>query len=193
LSPVVLEDDSGGLVYGPTIGGLVADPLEFTRKGITATREKVRALISKSRNGPVSQRIEAVELLAMLLAEKQHISAGRLTYAPRRVDPNLVQSATLAAVSDRDWQVRARLAEALRWFVLDAEAWKTLGQLLSDEHWLVRGLTMRTLADQDHAKFTRAEPVLTNSAKADPDPWVRSICQALLERHATATATAPAE
>lgn len=115
----------------------------------------------------------------MLLGEQQHLRAGRLRYGVLPIEAAAVQRAILARAADADWQVRARLAECLRWFVLDPEATRTATGLLADPHWLVRGLAVRLLADQHREKFL---PVLEKIAQDDADEWVRRMARALIDR-----------
>ncbi|GMU23874.1 MAG: hypothetical protein AMXMBFR13_39520 [Phycisphaerae bacterium] len=179
LSPIRLLLDDGREAWLPQVGGLKPKPLRFRRVGVVATPEKIRELIGQSQSADVSGRIAATELLAMLLAESQHLTAGRLRYSARRIDPAPVQTAVLARVSDPDWQVRVRLAETMRWFILDASATQAATRLLSDPHWLVRGLALRMLADQHSDRF---RPVLERAASSDADEWVRRMASSLAER-----------
>jgi hypothetical protein len=57
-------------------------------------------------------------------------------------------------------------------------------KLLADKHWLVRGLTLRTLTDQYGQKVNK---VLERYAEADPDEWVKNMAHALLDRIKTTT------
>ncbi len=181
LSPISWMSEDGRETWTPGIGGLMADPLQFRRSAFVPTPEALGSLINQSRSGDISARIAAVELLAMLLAEHQHLAARRLQYRIRPVSINAttVQAAVLARAGDPDWQVRARLAECMRWFVLDKSANKVAGRLLQDPHWLVRGLTLRMLADQHQAKVRN---VLESYARTDPAKWVRRLSTALLAR-----------
>jgi hypothetical protein len=184
LSPVRLDLPDGREAWVPSIGGLTAPPLRFRRSAFRATPDQVQNVIRQSQSQNVSERIAALELLSMLLAEHQHLAAGRLRYSAQPIDAPLVQRAILARAEDADWQVRARLAECMRWFSLDSAATQTATRLLSDAHWLVRGLAVRMLADQHREKFL---PVLQRMAESDTDEWVRGIAAALAERITTAT------
>lgn len=184
LSPVRLELDNGLEAWVPSIGGMTVPVLRFRRVAFQATPDRVQAAVRQSQSQHVPERIAGLKLLSMLLAEHQHIAAGRLRYSARRIDAPLVQRAILARANDSDWQVRAHLAECMRWFTLDSGATQTATRLLSDAHWLVRGLAVRMLADQHREKFL---PVLQRTAESDPDEWVRGMAGALAERLTTAT------
>ena len=188
LSPVRLVLLDGREAWVPAIGGMAAPTLRFKRTGFTATPAHVQAVIARSQAANPQDRILGMELAAMLLAERQHLDAGRLRYTAERVDPAMLQTAVLARAADPDWQVRARLTECMRWFLLDATATQAATQLLSDENWLVRGLALRMLADQHREKFL---PVLRRVAQSDGDEWVRGMAAALAER--LAPTTQPAE
>jgi HEAT repeat protein len=110
-----------------------------------------------------------------------------LRYAARPIDADAVRAAVLAMANDSDWYVRARLAEAMRWFVLDDATMPSAMMLLNDSHWLVRSLARRLLADQHGNKFGK---ILEMAAHSDPDAWARQLAGALLERQRQADAAA---
>jgi hypothetical protein len=190
LSPVRLELLDGREAWVPAIGGMAAPALRFRRVAFSATAAHVQAVVGRSQGQRVEDRIAGMELLAMLLAERQHLDAGRLRYGGEHVDAAMLQTAILARVADTDWQVRARLTECMRWFLLDASATQAAMRLLSDEHWLVRGLALRMLADQHRGKFL---PVLQRTAESDGDEWVRGMAAALAERLAPTTQPAASQ
>jgi tetratricopeptide (TPR) repeat protein len=184
LSPVLLISPEGQESWAPGIGGVLAEPARFRRSAYHPTAEGMNQLSADLRTGSVTHRIAALELLTMLLAEHQHLKAGRLSYRARPIDAAAVESAILGRLADEDYRVRARLAECLRWFVLSPEANTAATRLLRDPHWLVRGLTLRALADH-HG--TKVQNILEAYAKADPDEWPRRLASALLARMAPAT------
>ncbi|HOM51759.1 MAG TPA: HEAT repeat domain-containing protein [Phycisphaerae bacterium] len=185
LSPISFLDAQGQEVVVPAPGGFAADPLKFKRTAFVPTDDNMGKLMSRLRSADALDRIAALELLTPLLAEHQHVAAGRLKYSARPIDAAALQAAILGMASDSDWHVRARLAECLRWFGLNKAAVDTVNALLNDSHWLVRGLAMRTLADHYGPK---AQPVLSQAAQADPDEWVRHLAAALNARIAAAAA-----
>lgn len=192
LNPMASQGPDGGMVWQAGPGGLKQEA-RFRRSAYRVEDQKARSLMQQSQSTAIAERIEATELLAMLLAEHQHLAAGRSRYPARQVDAGTVQAVLLARASDADWQVRARLAECMRWFVLNSQAMQAATRLLSDPHWAVRGLAMRMLADQ---RGPQAESVLKTGAERDPDEWVRRMCGALLERMEDRTvspSTAPGE
>jgi len=179
INPVVKFEPDGREAWGPGVGGLRSEPARFRRAPFVVRPEGVRALLARSQAAETDDRIVGMEILAMLLAEHQHLAAGRLRYTARPIDPAAAQAAVLARADDPDWRVRARLTECLRWFVLDPQAMQTVARLLNDPNWLVRGLARRILADQHGRKF---ESVLKTTTTADPDEWVRRLSEALLGR-----------
>ena len=52
-------------------------------------------------------------------------------------------------------------------------------QLIRDDHWLVRGLTLRMLADQYGPKVAN---ILERYHQADPDGWVQQMAKSLHAR-----------
>jgi len=177
------------VVCRPGLGGLRVGPVRFRRHPFVGSAANVQQLIAQSVSAEVDARIAAVRILAMLLGEHQHLAAGRLTYPAPAIDAETVRAALTERTDDPDWRVRARLAEAMRWFVLDESTMPAAMQLVDDEHWLVRGLSRRMLIEQTGQD---GKAVLRRSTETDPDPWVRRMSTALLGRLALATAAATA-
>lgn len=189
LSPVALVDETGQETWAPDVGGMLLAPLTFRRAAIEPTGQALGQLVVRSRTGGVLERIMSLQQLAMLVAERQHLDAGRLRYRARPIDSAAVQAALLERVDDEDEQVRARLAECLRWFVLDDAARQVLVRLRGDRHWLVRGLALRALADHYQSRVVKG---LEGHVTTDPDEWVQRFAAALIERIQPATKPAPA-
>jgi len=187
LSPIGQMTADGHEMWAPAVGGIAVEPLRFRRVALEIGSDQLGVLMQRSQAGNVVDRIVATEQLAMLLAEHQHLAAKRLDYIVDPIDAKAVQKAVIARVADRDWQVRARVAECMRWFLLDKDATQAATRLLSDQHWLVRGLAMRMFADQYRDKF---QGVLKKAADADPDEWVKRVAGALLARVQAATRSA---
>ncbi len=190
LAPVLTGYEQGQPVWKAGLGGLDIGPIRFRRRALGVNRQTLDKIIGVARSGTAPDRIRAAELLAMLLAEQQHLAAGRLNYNATRLDVGNLQSAVLDRLSDPDWSVRARVAESLRWFVLDSTGTQKAMGLLNDEHWLVRGLALRMLTDHYADKFA---PVLQRQAESDPDPWVRQLAAALRKRTLNKTAATQPE
>lgn len=176
LSPISFIDEQGQEIIAPAVGGLLAPPLEFRRLSFEPTADNLRELVAGLQSAEVMDRIRSLEVLTMLLAEHQHLRSGTLKYEARPIDAPGIQALILGMAKDADWQVRARLAECLRWIGLDAAGRSTGNDLLNDAHWLVRGLAMRVFADHYRAK---AQPVLSQAAAEDSDEWVRRLAAAL--------------
>lgn len=189
LNPWLRLDAKGNETVVPALGGLAAPVCRFRRTPLRFEQWPVARLIDQSRTGQLDERILATERLGMLLAEHQHLQAGRLHHAARPIDAAEVQASVLARANDPDWPVRVRLCECMRWFVLDRQAKQVAANLLNDAHWLVRGLALRMLADHQGKAF---DSVLTTTAIRDPDPWVRAMAKALSDRiRGRRPATAP--
>jgi hypothetical protein len=195
LAPTMYVNDKGEQTWAPDIGGVMSQ-IQFRRPAFTVRGDTMATLFAGMRASDPTTRIASLEQLAMLLAESQAVQSNRLQYTARSIDTAAVQAAILSCAADTDWQVRARLAEVLRWFSLDPKANRVATSLLNDPHWLVRGLTMRALADHYGTTSTpvltdATKAVLTQAAQADPDEWVRRFAAALQAR-ITAAATQPA-
>ena len=194
INPRQAEDAQGNEIWQTGIGGLKSAPVGFVRAQLRVSDELMGRLLAQVRSGSTGDRILAMEQLAMLLGEQQHLASGRLRYMARPIDPDACRTAVLAMADDPNWYIRARLAECMRWFMLDSTTMPTAMKLLNDSHWLVRSMARRLLADQHGGKFDK---VLENAAKGDPDDWAKQFARALLGRqHAAETrpaTTRPAE
>ncbi|HOW72451.1 MAG TPA: HEAT repeat domain-containing protein [Phycisphaerae bacterium] len=177
-------------IWKPGPAGIRARPLKLRREPFRVFPDSIRNLLTETKAPVASARTAAMETLASLLAEHQHLASGRLRYAAQPIDPATVRTVILARAEDTDWEVRARLAECLRWFVLDSAATQQSVKLLNDPHWLVRGLAMRAMAEQQGTRF---QGVLQVVAQQDPDEWVRRMSRTLLARMAAARPSPPAQ
>jgi len=187
LNPWSGVDGQGRPIWFTGIGGIRLQTMQFRRVPQHVEVDVMRQVFAGLSSAAVAERITALDQLAMLLAEHQHLAAGRLRYAARPIDANAVQAAVLAMANDGEWYVRARLAEAMRGFALDDATMPTAMKLLNDSHWLVRSLARRLLADQHGNKFQK---VLESTAQSDPDDWARRFAEILLERQRQAEAAA---
>jgi len=179
INPRMVTDRENQRSWQPGIGGFKLAPVTFRRSPLSVDDGLIGRLAAQTRSGPVESRGLAMEQLAMLLGEHQHLAAGRVRYPARPIDVQAVRAAVLGMAGDSDWYVRARLAECMRWFMLDETTMPTAMKLLNDSHWLVRSLARRLLADQHGGKFSK---VLETSAQTDPDPWAGKFARAILER-----------
>jgi len=184
INPVEYQQH-GEVLCKSGIGGFRIGPVCFRRRPFVGSSAHMHRLYARCESDDVEARIEATQLLAMLLGEHQHLTAGRLVYSAYSIDVDRVRSVLAARAEDGDWRVRARLAEAMRWFTVDEQTLPAAMRLVNDRHWLVRGLARRMMAEQVGTAF---EPVLTRSAEGDPDPWVRRMSKALLGRLSVAGA-----
>jgi tetratricopeptide (TPR) repeat protein len=164
-----------------------ANPAHIVRKGAspddpgpTGLQETLKA----ARTGTVPRRAEALDRLMMWLAEQEHLRAGRLNYDARPVDTEALRAAVQERFNDPAWEVRAHLAEALRWVTLDKDFARLASGMLSDSNGLVRMLTVRLFADHQKAQFDK---VAAYFAQSDPDPLVRAVATAVRQRWAAAT------
>jgi hypothetical protein len=188
VNPDSSSDVDGHDTWKPGVGGFKLEPASFTRTQLHVDPELMRRLPGQARAGAIEDRVLAMEQLAMLLGESQHLASGRVRYLARPIDAETVQAAVLGMADDANWYIRARLAECMRWFLLDSTTMPVAMKLLNDPHWLVRSLARRLLADQHGGKFAK---VLETSAQSDPDHWAKEFAHALLERQ-RASETRPA-
>ena len=179
LSPgaaVVPSEDT----LGPQgVRGVAVARAAFTRSAIRPTTEEVTRIGQRIQSPDPAERAIATEWLAMFLAEHHHVQAGKLRHPVKGISAGKVMQALLARSADESWVVRARLAEAMRWIVLDRDGTRVGAKLAGDKHWLVRGVALRMLADHYGGKVRE---ILQRFADEDPDAWVRGVAEALLKR-----------
>lgn len=191
LSPVTILENDDREVWTADVGGLVLEPVTFHRTSFVPTPSRLERVIAGTRAGSLAERITNLELLAMLLAEAENIEAGRLEYRARPIDSAVVLEAVLECGGDRDWRVRARLANCMRWFAPEDRARQLSARLVADPHWLVRGLALNMLAGHYGSQLV---PTLQRLRDQDADAWVRDLCGALLaQAEASAANSAPAD
>ncbi len=178
----------------PAPGGFEAGPVHVRRSAVSpddAGEAGFQGTVAASRTGGIPARIEAVERLMMWFAEHEHIRAGRLSYSARPVNADAIRAVLKERFADEAWEVRAALAETLRWVVLDGEWARPASELLGDTHWLVRMLAVRLFADHQGPKFDKVAAAMEEH---DPDALVRATCATVRDRWRAATqpaATAP--
>jgi tetratricopeptide (TPR) repeat protein len=190
LSPELAPDGSG---FQPGPGGVSKNGITFTRAALhpgAAGSLGLSATLVAAQSGEVEARVEATDRLMMWFAEHQGLAAGRLAYKAEPIDEAAVRAAVIARFGDPAWEVRAHLAEALRWILLDNEMARHASALLRDPHWAVRMLAVRMFADQQGAAFDK---VAAYYADHDSDELVRTVARALRTRWAAATQPATTE
>jgi len=170
--------------------GLEVGPIRIERRAMRPDDPGdlgLKATLDIARGASTPQRVAAMERLMMWLAEHQHLRAGRLRYPAQPVDPAVLIAAVQERFADPAWEVRAHLAESLRWVELERELAQAASGLLSDPHWLVRMLAIRMFADHHGAKFDK---VAAYYAEHDPDDLVCTVARAV--RHRWVSTTQPA-
>lgn len=187
LSPVFVPSQQR---WVPRPGGFATVPVQVRRKGVSPDQPGpygLPATLDEARGGAVPGRVDALDRMMMWLAEQEHLRAGRLKYEARPVNADVLRPAVQERFADPAWEVRAHLAETLRWVTLDAALTQSAAGMLSDSDWLVRMLTVRLFADHQKATFDK---VAAYYAESDPDALVRATAAAV--RHRWAPATQPA-
>lgn len=175
----------------PALGGQTAPTVRARRVAFVPDAGRLDRVLELSASGSVGQRAAAAGMLACLLAERQHIAAGRLRYSTRPLDASTVQQALLAALDDPHWYVRTRTVEGLRRIRLDASWFERLAGVFGDPHWLVRLMGVLLMAEQQGSTFARPAATFADN---DPDELVRQLAKAYLARwrQAPAPTTRPA-
>jgi len=190
LDPVQSPDGN----WTHRLGGFAAPAARMTRAAFEPSAQSVADLKSALASSDPAEVLRAAGILTSLLVEHDAIRDGTLKYKAVPVDaPQIAQDLISAAgVPGRDPVLRARLIESFRRVRLMDALIKPLAPNLSDPHWLVRFTTAWLFAHKQGPAFST---VARRMSTSDPDPLVRELTAAYLEKwrqHApTATPISP--
>lgn len=164
--------DADGKI-SPNVGGWIAGPVRVKRTGFEVTHESLQDLTLMLQDQNIDQRDSAVRILTGLVAER-HLPEDQRNYPHEAVNAHAITT-LLLTVGTRDgaWQVRSRVAEGLSIIPLTEEQIsKNLKPMITDPHWLVRLLTIRSIAMQHPERFM---PLVAMLATRDQDLLVRQM------------------
>ena len=131
--------------------------------------------ISKGRQG---QKIRTAQLFTGLLIEQNHMAEHGPLYKFRYADwmPDLLKSALVHNLADKDWIVKVHTMAAILSLPLDYELIDAVSKNLNDTHWPARLIAVVLLARSPGRNFSK---VLDWTAKYDSNELVRQMAIAL--------------
>lgn len=173
FDPVLSHD--GRWIPGPC--GRELRMQSLSRIPAVATTEGISAFLESAGKGFPASRYLALESLGDLLGEQQRFEGGKLSYEPKALFDHVpVADALRKAVSNENWETRARALAALYNAGLDAATVETVRIACRDPHWLVRMMAVRLMGRQV-ATFADA---LRSAAESDGDELVRDLARTQL-------------
>lgn len=169
FDPVATEN---GFAKG--LSTVESTPLRFDRAGLPRDLPGVKRLVLALKDGPIMDRLRAIDGLGALLAENERMSAAP-TDDGVKVDP--IRKRMIALFDDPNWYIRARTLEALRWSQQSPEVMAAAAKCIKDPNFVVRLMAIRFFTTEQGDKFNK---VLEAMAKDDPEQCVRLLAKSYL-------------
>ncbi len=161
-------------------GTIKAGPIIAVRPAIDVSPAGINLLLSRAESSDVNDRIEAVDMLASLLAEAEHVAnvGDNNGVAARGLPLDTLHTTLAGLLADPDWRVRAHAIVGSGWSKLDDRTTNAAAQAVRDmENPVVRMLAVRLFAQQHGEKF---QAVLRQLSKSAPHRCVRIMSKSYL-------------
>lgn len=144
------------------------------RPGIKITTKYLQNQINSMSNEPQGQKIMASDLFAGLLMEEYNMANREPLYkfAYKEWMPDMLKSALIANLSDKNWIVRANTLASLYPLPLDYSLTKVVSNNLQDSQWPVRLLAVAVLSKNQSDNFSKVRQWI---AKHDSDELVKHL------------------
>ncbi len=152
--------------------------LVIKRPRIELTRKYLQNRLNSISKGRQGQKIKSAQLFAGLLAEQQAMANRQPLYKFVYAEwmPDLLKSALVQNLGDKDWVVKIHTMAAMLPLPLDYEFTNAIAKNLNDTHWPTRMMATYLLAKNKDGGFTN---VLDWTAKYDSSKLVRDMALAL--------------
>jgi tetratricopeptide (TPR) repeat protein len=167
------------------MAGMEPGTVTIARQGIKPSRELVNNRLDALAKGYHSQKMQAARMFASLLRERIAMDRGLVKYQAVKLDPSLLRSAMIRAISDPDWTVQVQAMASLSGISLDFDLTNAVATGLQSKNWPVRLMgiyLLGTAQDQDFDK------VLKWYMEKDKDDKVRRMATVLVEERKEKTA-----
>jgi hypothetical protein len=156
------------------------EPVSVTvsRAGLDLTRRYLQNRFDSMSTGRHSQKIQTAQLFIGLLEENNAMVNQPASYKFMYADwmPELLKSAVIETLSDRDWIVKSNTMAEMLSLGLDYELTNAVAENLNDTQWPVRFMAIYLLAKNQGSEFNK---VLDWHAEYDPHVIVRNMAIAL--------------
>ncbi len=164
--------------WQPSPGGQALRPVYFNRVPAVTGREAIGGLFNAIAGESSSARVQAIEVMAELVGERQRADAKRLEYQPAAVPADRMEVGLLNLLGSESWELRVRTLDAMQVMGLDRRMVDAVEACLDHPHWLVRMMAVRLLARQGAAFAERAGAMSRN----DPDDLVRALAESYVAK-----------
>jgi len=164
--------------HGNSKSSLGIEPvtLKITRKGVGITNRFLVQRLEYLNAGQTGQRMRAVELFCGLASEMQALdSLGTLPYKLMQAEKDLLYSAIVKGLRDKDWTVKVQALTSLEYVKPNYTILQPLAELVHHENWVIRMLAVYRLAAGQQGGFDK---VLQWIARNDTNELVKDMAAA---------------
>jgi hypothetical protein len=174
IDPDIAEDGT------PTNRLLGVEPVKevINRPAVKLTNRYLQNRLDSFSNGTQSQKIRIIRLFNGLLMEQHAMANREPLYRFMYEDwmPDLLKSALLRGLADRDWVVKVHTMDGMLSLPLDYDLINGISENLNDVNWPVRLMALFLLAKNQGQNFGK---VLNWAARYDQNEIVRDMAIAL--------------
>ncbi len=149
-------------------------PLTSTRAGLPRDLPGVKRLVLALKDGPLKERVRAIDGLGALLAENDRMSAAPTDDG---VKVDAIRKRLVSLLDDPNWLIRAHVLEAMRWSKQPADIIEKCAKCIHDPNYVVQMMAIRFFFAQQGEKFRKVLESLANDA---PEPAVRILARSYL-------------
>ncbi len=147
-----------------------------SRRKVDINTRYLQQRLDTIRKGHQGQKAKSAELFAGLLAEQQEFRRTGPAYRFIYAEPQILSSALARCLSEDDWILKVQTIAAILKLKLDYRLTDTISAELNNDNWPVRLIAVLALSKNQTKKF---KPVLSWTAKNDPNPQVRDLASVL--------------
>ncbi|MHC4133178.1 MAG: tetratricopeptide repeat protein [Planctomycetota bacterium] len=149
-----------------------------SRAGVNLSRRYLQNRLDSMSTGRQGQKIQTAQLFIGLLQEQKAMANQPAFYTFKYADwmPEMLKSALIGILSDRDWTVKSNTMAEMLSLGLDYELTNAVAENLNDTKWPVRFMALYLLAKNQGSEFKK---VLNWHAEHDSHAIVRDMAIAL--------------
>jgi hypothetical protein len=155
----------------------------LSRRKLDISTRYLQQRLDALKKGHQGQKTKSAQLFAGLLAEQQKFRQTGPAYRFLYAEPQLLSSALARCLAEDDWILKVQTIAAMLRLKLDYRLTEAVSAELNNPNWPVRLMAVFALARTQDEKF---KPVLSWTAKNDPQPQVRKLAALLSGKVETA-------
>jgi hypothetical protein len=148
----------------------------LSRRKLDISTRYLQQRLDALKKGHQGQKTKSAQLFAGLLAEQQKFRQTGPAYRFLYAEPQLLSSALARCLAEDDWILKVQTIAAMLRLKLDYRLTEAVSAELNNPNWPVRLMAVFALARTQDEKF---KPVLSWTAKNDPQPQVRKLAALL--------------